>query len=33
MPRNLGGTLLKLFILSVFNIDPEKFLGSIGGMV
>ena len=41
MPRNLGGTLLKLFILSlivgivlsVFNIDTEKFLGSIGGMV
>jgi hypothetical protein len=41
MPRNLGGTLLKLFILSVivgivlsvFNIDPEKLLGSIGGTV
>ena len=41
MPRNLGGTLLKLFILSlivgivmsVFNIDLEKFLRSIGGMV
>ena len=41
MPHNLGGTLLKLFILSVivgivlsvFNIDPEKLLGSIGGTV
>jgi hypothetical protein len=41
MPRNLGGTLLKLFILSlivgivlsVFNIDPEKLLGSTGGTV
>ena len=41
MPRNLGRTLLKLVILSlivgivlsVFNIDPEKLLGSIGGTV
>ncbi len=41
MPRNLGRTLLKLVILSlivgivlsVFNIDPETLLGSIGGTV
>ena len=39
MPRNIGGTLLKLFILSlvvgvvlsVFDIDPENLLGAIGG--
>ena len=41
MPRNIGGTLLKLFILSlvvgvvlsVFDIDPENLLGAIGGTV
>ncbi len=41
MPRNLGGTLLKIFILSlvvgivlsVFNIDPEGLLGALGGTV
>lgn len=41
MPRNIGGTLLRLFILSlvvgivlsVFDIDPEALLGSIGGTV
>jgi hypothetical protein len=39
MPRNIGGTLIKLFVLSlvigvvlsVFDIDPEKMLGAIGG--
>jgi hypothetical protein len=39
VPRNIGGTLLKLFILSlvvgvvlsVFDIDPENLLGAIGG--
>jgi len=41
MSRNIGGTLLRLFILSlvvgiillVFEIDPEGLLGSIGGTV
>jgi hypothetical protein len=41
MPRNIGGTLLKLFILSlvvgvvlsVFDIDPEGLLGALGGTV
>lgn len=41
MPHNIGGTLLKLFILSllvgvvlsVFDIDPENLLGAIGGTV
>lgn len=41
MPRNIGGTILRLFILSlvvgivlsVFEIDPEALLGSIGGTV
>lgn len=41
MPRNIGGTLIRLFILSlvvgivlsVFDIDPEGLLGSIGGTV
>lgn len=41
MPRNIGGTILRLFILSlvvgivlsVFDIDPEGLLGSIGGTV
>lgn len=39
MPRNIGGTLIKLFVLSlvvgvvlsVFDIDPENMLGAIGG--
>lgn len=41
MPRNIGGTLIKLFILSliigvalsVFDIKPENLLGAIGGTV
>ena len=39
MPRNIGGTLLKLFflslvvgiVLSVLDIDPEGLLGAVGG--
>ena len=41
MPRNLGATLLRLFILSltiglvlsVFDIRPESLLGAVGGTV
>ena len=41
MPRNLGSTLLRLFILSliiglalsVFDIRPESLLGAVGGTV
>lgn len=39
MPRSIGGTLLRLFVLSlvvgivlsVFDVDPEGLLGAIGG--
>jgi len=41
MPRNLGTTLLRLFILSLiiglvlsaFDIQPESLLGAVGGTV
>jgi hypothetical protein len=41
MPRNLGSTLLRLFILSLiiglvlsaFDIRPESLLGAVGGTV
>jgi hypothetical protein len=41
MPRNLGATLLRLFILSltiglvlsVFDIRPESLPGAVGGIV
>mgnify|MGYP003116788499 FL=1 len=41
MPRNLGATLLRLFILSLiiglvlsaFDIRPESLLGAVGGTV
>jgi hypothetical protein len=41
MPRSLGATILRLFILSIviglilsaFDIDPESLLGAIGGTV
>lgn len=41
MPRNLGSTLLRLFILSLiiglvlsaFEIRPESLLGAVGGTV
>ncbi|MBO6782929.1 MAG: hypothetical protein JJ899_06615 [Alphaproteobacteria bacterium] len=39
MPRNIGGTLLKLFflslvvgiVLSVLDVEPESLLGAVGG--
>ena len=39
MPRNIGGTLLKLFflslivgvVLSALDVKPESLLGAIGG--
>lgn len=41
MPRNLGSTLIRLFILSLvvglllsaFDVSPESLLGTIGGTV